>query len=75
MNYTFKMMTVLLALGVLVLQGCQTATTSLRKDTNIIKSITSFSLKSGEAVLFPIKSKPQIEKTILETIKKEFYKS
>ena len=71
MNYAFKMMAIFLALA--VLSGCQTATTSLKKDKNTIKSITSFFVKSGEAILFPINSKAQIEKTIIETIKKEFY--
>ena len=67
------MMTVVLALGVLVSSGCKTTSTNIGKDKNTIKKITSFSLKSGEAILFPIKSKAQIENTIIDTIKKEFY--
>jgi len=39
MNSVFKMMAVVLALGVLVLQGCQTVNTSREKALDIIHDI------------------------------------
>ena len=50
MNYAFKMMAVVLALGVLVLQGCQTTSNYSQSNNYVYNDVTTWSFSHNEII-------------------------